>query len=70
MMMHSKLRFWIEVEDAKDFSHKERYVLLREEEFEELKEWLSLQTRLRQLPQTPQVHFWNMTFRSDPPYDA
>ena len=56
-MMHSKLRFWIEVEDAKDFSHKERYVLLREEEFEELKEWLTLQMRLYNLPRTPQVDF-------------
>jgi len=68
--MHRKRRFWIEVENAEDFTSREPYVLMLEEDFNALQQWLRIQTQLHRLPQIPDIHFWNMTFRSDTPYDA
>lgn len=68
--MHRKRRFWIEVENAEDFTPRERYILLAADDFDTLQAWLRLQTRLHPLPPIPDIHFWNMIFRSDVPYDA
>lgn len=68
--MHSKRRFWIEVEDAGDFSHKDKFVLMRTEDFERLHRLL-LRAKAGYSIRFPQeFHFWNMIFRGDEPYDA
>lgn len=70
MKIHSKRRFWIEVEDAQDFSHQDNFVLMRREDFERLHRLL-LQAKAGYSFRFPQeFHFWNMIFRSDAPYDA
>ena len=68
--MHRKRRFWIEVENAEDFTPRERYVLMGAEDFETLQQWLRIQRQHYSLPPVPDIHFWNMVFRSDTPYDA
>ena len=40
------------------------------EDFETLQQWLRIQRQHYSLPPVPDIHFWNMVFRSDTPYDA
>lgn len=68
-MKKNRHRFWIEIQNKEDFSPGDRYVILSEKDFEILREWMSAQARLTHL-QPPQVHFWDMSFKSEMHYDA
>jgi len=63
-------RYFVEVQKADSFKPGGEYVVMTQEGFEELRQWMSEQRRFYSLPQVPDVSFWPLRLREGTIYDA
>lgn len=63
-------RYFVEVLHAKAFKPGGEYVVMTQDGFEELRQWMGDQRRIHELPRIPDIPFWPMRLKKGEPYDA